>query len=62
MYLLNKLQAVHTSSSRADMVKVPVVSPMLKVTVPLVGLMSPVALEVVTSQDTVTSVNVPLSL
>ena len=52
----------HTSSSRADMVKVPAVCPSLKVTLPLVGLISEPVLEVVTSQSTVTSVNVPAVL
>lgn len=51
-----------TSSSRADIVNVPVTCPSMKVTLPLVGLISPLALDVVISQYTVTSVNVPLSL
>ena len=62
IYCSTKQELNITSSSRADMLNVPVVCPSLKVTLPRMGLISLPASEVVTSQSTVTSVNNPAFL
>ena len=51
-----------TSSSRAEIVKVPAVCPSVNSTLPAVGEISPELPEIMTSQSTMTSVKEPASL